>query len=176
MTPIRIKPELLSLLISERFKHFTAEELHKAYIAIPECRTLTPKAATQFIQRNLSRLEKKGLLVRTNKSQGRHSSYQLTDMFIPANYKISDPHCSPLRSEITTPDNFSTELHTKLNHYKQELLTTMGEVEEYDAISSQAPKKREHIQKLYNEARDRFSRTLGKVRAIESLITQIQSD
>jgi len=46
----------------------------------------------------------------------------------------------------------------------------MGEAEEYDAIYKEMPEIQMQIQELYNQSRDKCSKLLGKVKAIESLI------
>jgi DNA polymerase-1 len=51
------------------------------------------------------------------------------------------------------------------------LLTAMGETEEYDAIYKEIPEMRVQIQSLYNDSRDRCSKLLGKVKALENLIS-----
>ncbi|MFT6653313.1 MAG: hypothetical protein ACJAWI_000053, partial [Marinomonas primoryensis] len=61
-----------------------------------------------------------------------------------------------------------------LKKHKLELLTTISEAEEYEALSSQLPSRRKDLQELYNDARNRYSKTLGKVKALESLISRCQ--
>lgn len=168
MKPIRIKPELLSLLITMGSDTFTASELTKAYLRIPQCDSLSPRAVNQYIRRNISRLKKKGMVTISSKS-----GYQLTDEFKEDNYLVSNAHCSKKIYPSVKNHSPVGELKNKLNHYKAELLTTMGEIEEYDAIRQQIPLERALIQGLYNEARDNCSKTLGKIRAIELLISRV---
>ena len=62
-------------------------------------------------------------------------------------------------------------LTERLSNQKLNLLTAIGEVEEYEAIYQELPEMRMQIQELYNESRDRCSKLLGTVKAIEKLIT-----
>ncbi len=64
MTKIRIKPELLTLLESNKHKAFTVSELTDAYLKLPNCHDLKDVAARQFVKRNLQRLEAKGLWIK----------------------------------------------------------------------------------------------------------------
>ncbi len=61
-------------------------------------------------------------------------------------------------------------LTERLNQQKLMLLTAIGEAEEYDAIYKEVPEIGAQIQELYNESRDRYSKLLGRVKAIENLI------
>ncbi len=173
MTPIRIKPELLSLLITIGKDSFSTSELTKAYRELPNCSLLSSRAINQYIRRNISRLEKKGMLSRTPTSKSSRPRFRLTDQFRPEYYIVGEPHCLPSHGQHEVENDFVDDLRKKLHHYKIELLTAMGEVEEYDEITKQMPLKRAFIQDLYNEARDHCSKLLGKIRAIESIISKV---
>ncbi len=64
------------------------------------------------------------------------------------------------------------QLKEELSSHKLELLTTIAETEEYETLCQKLPSKQLEIQELYNDARNRYSKTLGKVKAIESLISR----
>jgi len=65
----------------------------------------------------------------------------------------------------------------RLNQYKLELLTFMGETEEYELLCSQFPQLTEDLRERYSYARDNRSKILGRIKALESLINQqIQCD
>lgn len=173
MKPIRIKPELLSLLISIGKDSFSASDLTKAYRALPNSSTLSPRAINQYVRRNVSRLEQKGMLVRIPGSKSSRTRFRLTDKFKPDYYLVSEPLCPPSQNQLEVENDFTDGLRKKLHHYKLELLTAMGEVEEYDDITKQMPLKRALIQDLYNETRDHCSKLLGRIRAIESIISKV---
>lgn len=176
MRKIKIKPELLSLLTSKKFKRFTGQTLIKAYIGLPSSRGLNQRQVQQFIFRNLERLVCAGLASRENEEQGLQAKYCLTDKFTSGQYDIGTPHCILAPSETTTEATASSEslmpLQEQLNLHKLELLTTIAETEEYESLCKQLPSKQHEIQELYNDARNRYSKTLGKVKAIESLISR----
>ena len=52
------------------------------------------------------------------------------------------------------------------------MLCAMGEAEEYSALCHEHPDLQEQAQTLYNQARDRSALLLGKVKALENLISQ----
>lgn len=58
----------------------------------------------------------------------------------------------------------------KLHRYKVEMLTARGETEEYDSLCQEMPHMRDAVQTLYNDANDRCSKILGRVKASESVL------
>ncbi len=172
MINIRLKPELLSLLKSGRFVTFTAAELTDAYLELPSCKGLKRTSARQFVIRNLDRLEDRGLLQTLEKSGSKPLRYRLSDKFSTSDVTAGKPH-RPMSQPIKiNAELFAETLKDKLKKHKIELLSTIGEIEEYELIGIQSPQQHEHIQGLYNQAREHYSKTLGRIRALESLISQ----
>ena len=178
MRKIKIKPELLSLLTSGVFNHFTSQTLIDAYLKLSTSHNLNQRQVQQFIFRNLDRLVWAGLATKEAGGKSKHAEYRLTDQFRPGNYSIGPPHCkdAPLKIEVPTvePVDPLLELRDQLSAHKLELLTTISETEEYEQLCKQIPSRQPEIQELYNDARNRYSRTLGKVKAIESLISRTE--
>lgn len=167
----RIKPELLSLLTSERFEVFTAPELSRAYLKIPDFQAVGSIAAGQYILKNLKRLEKLQLIEQTGEVVGRSTRYRLSQKFKEAylnTLKFQEPR-NESKEEV---NGFVTVLKDRLNNHQIELLTVIGEVEEYEAISHESPQQRTFIQEPYNQSRDNYSKLLGHIRALETLISR----
>lgn len=175
MRKIKIKPELLSLLTSEPFKRFTSQALIAAYKSLPSSENLNQRQVQQFIFRNLERLESAGFLVKQEEPDGKQTVYCLTELFTPAHYIIGTPHIKlkPIETKTQEPadTNPLLQLKEQLSAYKLELLTTIAEIEEYEALCEQLPSKQPEIQELYNDARNRYSETLVRIKAIESLLS-----
>lgn len=174
MRKIKIKPELLSLLTSEAFRHFSSKGLIAAYEALPTSNNLNQRQVQQFILRNLDRLVWAGLAVMEGGARGKHGQYRLTEKFTPTHYSVGTPHCkkevNETKKDTKLPIDQLTELKEQLSTHKLELLATIAETEEYEELCQKLPSKQPEIQELYNQARNRYSRTLGKVKAIESLL------
>ncbi|MBN8431572.1 hypothetical protein JF535_11980 [Microbulbifer salipaludis] len=173
MTPSKIKPELLDLLVSGKFDSFTCPALTQAYFASPRCTSPTKRAASQIVARAVKALEGDQLIVGTSSTSGRAKQYQLTEDF----YRIfSVARVAPLSTQEPNAPNesFLAILEGKLHEYKIELLEAIGEVEEYEELSKTAPEKRSQIQVLYDRARDQFSRTQGRVKAIEAVLAEVK--
>lgn len=67
-------------------------------------------------------------------------------------------------------DQVRQYLVDKLKNYELELLTSMGESEEYKALYSEFPQLKSQLQERYNKAREYCSKLLGRVKALETLI------
>ncbi len=120
MTPSKIRPELLDLLVSGKFDTFTCPALTQAYFALPGCTSPTKRAASQIVARAVKALETDKLVVSTSLTTARSKQYQLTADF----YRVfSGAHSST----VTTPkpiepnENFLSILERKLHEYKVEL-------------------------------------------------------
>lgn len=169
MKSLYIEPKLLALLESDTLSTFTAAELTAAYRALPHASGRSPKGTRQFVYRNVMRLAQKGVLERVKDAAAGKQCYQYigplgtdevkAETRLPAGRATASGDEAPLRN-----------LKEKLHHYRVEMLTALGETEEYDAICAELPHLRDAVQKLYNDARDRSSKTLGRVRALESII------
>lgn len=169
----RINQEFLDLLTSGRLRDFTVSELKTAYMMLPDCAHQTEKAAWQFVYRNVLRLEERGQLSRLESESGEKTRYRLMRL---GGVTIPASHVRPSTGgnlDEATEDALRC-LKEKLNRYNVEMLSAIGETEEYDAICTDYPHMRSTVQTLYNEARDRCSKTLGRVRALESLLSNHQ--
>tara|TARA_R110000823_G_scaffold315427_1_gene447551 strand:+ start:80653 stop:81228 length:576 start_codon:yes stop_codon:yes gene_type:complete len=178
MPKLKIKPELLSLLTSHEFLTFSRADLVEAYLKLGSSPNLNTKQAHQFIQRNIDRLIWAGFAIKESDDNNGRPRYRLTNSFNPENYSIGSPHrkTPPKESNKSSKSNnhYINDLKEQLKKHKLELLTTISEAEEYEVLSSQLPNRRDDLQELYNDARNRYSKTLGRVKAIESLISKCQ--
>ncbi len=161
----KISQALLDLLGSGRWNDFTISELKAAYIALPNCPHRTEKAAWQFVYRNVVRMEGRGMLSRLANEEGTKLRYVWT----AAGMRTAE---APMKiHSASNEDETMTCLREKLHRYKVEMLSAIGETEEYDAICTELPHMRDAVQDYYNEARDRCSKILGRVRALESILS-----
>jgi len=170
MSKIKLKPEILSLLSKGNLECFTASELADAYLELPQVEGLSRTAATQFINRTVKRLCEHGFLIPTGKTVRRSAQYQLVGELNSSTVKVGTPHVRRSLTSKHEADSFKNHLISRINNYKFELLTALGEVEEYEALCHENPDKADRIQELYNQARDRYSKNLGRIRALEALV------
>lgn len=169
MKKIQLDPILGSLLTSGSVQQFTIPELRDAYLEAPGCKHHSVRAAQQFIYKNVLRLEAKGFIERLNSSKGKSIRFRLSSSFQTT---AEAPKIAEETPTSTGTESIQKTLREKLNRYKVELLSALGETEEYDAICKELPQMQQDAQDLYNQARDCSSKILGKVKALESLLAR----
>lgn len=168
MTTLRIKPEFANVLKDLEIESFTVDQLTEAYLASHNCQHSTKKSARQFVYRNMVRMMKVGSLVRQNEN-GRWPHYQLKSKIKPK--RTSATSSSKPSDEKTENVNHLKALKDRLNQHKSSMLCALGEAEEYSDLCEQIPELKNQAQTLYNEARERSATLLGKVKALESLLS-----
>jgi len=168
MKPKHLKREVFSAFQELIGSRFTVAQAVSVYMASPFCSHSDVKPARQFVYRNMKRLIQTGELEKIGTDGGRQK-FRFTESFSAR--LVSKVPLITDQTRVLEVSNISGNLTERLNHQKLELLTAMGEAEEYDAIYKELPEMREQIQSLYNESRDRCSKLLGKVKALENLIS-----
>lgn len=171
MKSLKVKSELASVLSTFVGRTFTVDHLTEAYLNNSEGRHSSKKAARQFVYRNMLRMIKTGALTRVVVDGG-WPLYQLTPTLTAVDTPISSEQSKSL--QISDTQNFKAvshrNLHDRLKRYRLEMLSAMGEAEEYDTICGDIPELRDEIQPLYNQSRDNCSKLLGRVKALESVL------
>ena len=179
MNRITIKPELLHVLCHLSVESFTVADLTKAYLGDPDSRHKNKKPARQFIYRNMIRMIKAGLMERINVDGG-WPHYSLTKQFHKCYQATATKNKTlDLKQGLSPPQKLKNETITVINPLKERLgkhrtdmLCALGEAEEYNELCSEFPNLSSETQVLYNEARERSTMLLGKIKALESLLCQ----
>jgi hypothetical protein len=150
--------------------HFTTSDVRSAYLALKNDPTLNPVVLRRKIYTVLLKLVKKGWLKKLISKKKGVTRFSKTDNFdvqaITLNFKCESTHL------IKKQEGNKELLFGKLNHYKAELLLNIGESEAYKELYSEFPELIDEIEPKYNKARDNNTRILGKIRAIEGLLSQ----
>lgn len=178
MSTIHLKPELLHALTELKGKSFTVAELTKHYVEHPESLHKGKKAARQFIYRNMVRMMKAGLMEKLP-DDGGWPKYQLTQKFANPKQPARAPYSSPSKAappakntlKETPPAKPVTALRERLSKHRSDMLCALGEAEEYESLCKELPEYCEEAQSLYAEARERSALLLGKIKALESLLS-----
>jgi hypothetical protein len=166
MKEVALKSELFDALKDIHTMSFTVDELTETYLQHPSSLHTSKKAARQFVYRNMKRLMKVGHMERL-KTDGRWPHYTLTQQFL--RLCKSNP-AAPFNAAAQLQIDPLASLRERLKLQQAEVLTAMGEMEEYETICQEMPDLREIAQPRYNESRERCSRLLGRVKALESLL------
>jgi hypothetical protein len=169
---INLDGDLLSILLTESFDNFTVLELRSAYIAKVNDAELGIVEARKYVYRHILRLEKKGLLKRKYSEKRDRTFYAKTKDFSSGRFEIRTEVLGTATAHVEGEKNLTLkkELTDKLNEYKAELLTSIGETDEYQCLCTQFPQLKSQLQDRYNKTRDNCSKILGRIKALESLI------
>ena len=165
----KFKKEVIDTFQLLAGKTFTIGQALDVYMSTPSKIHLDPKSARQFVHRNILRFLSTGDIVQMN-SEGRAHKYKITEQFSARIAGSIAPVVHEQKEPPVQKNALKKNLTERLNQQKLMLLTAIGEAEEYDAIYKELPEIGAQIQELYNESRDRYSKLLGKVKAIENLI------
>jgi hypothetical protein len=165
----KCKNEVLEIFQNLRNDEFTIGQVLDLYMAAPFREHTDLKIARQFIHRTILKLASTGDLIKTS-AENRRYKYRMTNQFVSRGSEIKSMPTTPNSDRLTRKVSMKESLTERLHHQKLQLLTALGEAEEYDAIYKEMPEMQKQIQALYNESRDKCSKLLGKVRAIENLI------
>ena len=165
----KCKNEVYEIFQNLKCEEFTIGQVLDVYMAAPFREHTDLKIARQYIHRSILKLVSTGELIKIS-TGGRRHKYRATNQFnsrdVEAKSAPKDSRAGDLIRKVAIKESLTERLH----HQKLQLLTALGEAEEYDAIYKDMPEMQEQIQTLYNESRDKYSKLLGKVKAIESLI------
>jgi hypothetical protein len=171
---IDLDRDLLSILLTESFNNFTVLELRSAYLAIVKDPLLGSVEARKFVYRHILSLEKKGLLERKYSEKRDRTFYSKSKLFSADKFHVSENSQGSAVSQVKEEENVGVkkDLVSKLNQYRLELLTSIGETDEYKSLCNQFPQLTGDLQERYNQARDNGSKVLGRIKALEYLINQ----
>ena len=172
MTPIQLRPEFLAALKQLTLEAFTVHELTKIYLNASPREHSSHKSARQFVYRNMQRMMKAGLMVRES-IDGCWPKYSLTSL---VKHDLIKPPSSDIEQAIKEDNSpsFDTQsilqLKERLHRHRSDMLSAIGEAEEYDELCLAHPNFKDEVQSLYNKARERSALLLGKVKALETLL------
>ncbi|MDG1751814.1 MAG: hypothetical protein P8I03_09170 [Thalassotalea sp.] len=164
---MKLDPLVAQIIAVENFNHFTTSDVRSAYLALKNDPSLDPNSVRRNNYAELLKLVKRGWLNKKSSNIKGLTRFSKTDLFDVSNLSVNNykPHASP------TVDHHQ-HLLTKLKHYKAELLLNIGESEAYKELYSEFPELVDDIQPQYNAARDNNTKILGKIKAIESLLSK----
>jgi hypothetical protein len=167
----KMKLTLIEAVRSLLPEAFTVGQLTDAYLNLPNCEHQTKKPARQFVYRNIQRLLESGDMKRID-NQSRWPRYKAVSRFLlKTKASTNSAKTKPVEDTNDNAVMVSREkLKERLNQHKLDMLSALGEAEEYNIICNELPSLRGDAQELYNQARDRCSEILGRIKALESLL------
>jgi hypothetical protein len=160
------------IVVAPNFDHFSAVEVRAAYLALNKDKSVDPNYARRFVYTELLKLVNRGWLKKSVSKKKVITSFIKTEMFDPAAIDVNSKldMANNEKSHIESAKDISETLVNRLNNYKNELLTGLGEADEYKRICDQFPNLKPKLQPKYNEVREHNSKLLGSIKAVENLI------
>lgn len=176
---IKFDKDLIEILLTPSFDNFTVLELRSAYLANSTNSPISKIEARRFVYRHIRRLEKKGLLQKKESSGGsRRVYYSKTKDLCEAIFEHqSENEVSSVKGlNLDIEKEVYSELQLKRSRYKSDLLITLGEMEEYRSLRERFPELADYMEGIYRQASEECSKVHGRIKAIEKLLTNHQSE
>lgn len=177
---------LYELLQQSGYTQFTTRDLRDAYAECLEEGAYKLGDVRLFVYEQIRRMIRVGWLVPDEQQRKRGQIYhlqpfpkrlklELVDRAFERSGRVSTKNeQAPLKSEAATASTSlqGTEQHvrTLLKEVRLDFLAAMGEAERYKQLLDEMPQLRENVEADYLEARDRGSRLLGHLRAVEKTL------
>ena len=178
---------LYELLQEEGSIRFTTRELRDAYAKRLEGMTFRIADVRRYVYEQIRRLLRTGWLVLDEERRSRGQVYHLKP--IPAHLQlelvdngfenslktVSEPERESVVFQVETvplESSASADQHLEALHkeIRLDFLSSMGEAERFKLLLEDMPHLRDKVEDEYLEARDRSSRLLGHLRAIEKTL------
>ncbi len=174
--PIKINTQLLSIIQDESFNNFSVTQLRDAYLAS----TLVSHdlvEARKYVYRQILKLVKNGLLLKKGRKNSKQIVYQKSEMFFKAEFNEQSSSATSVNKiipAIVNTNDTIQQLEERLKESEVDLLTSIGESEEYMRLYKSFPEMKTHLKSRYLQARENSSKLLGQIKAIKSVIAHQQ--
>ncbi|MBV1777453.1 hypothetical protein KSF73_17155 [Burkholderiaceae bacterium DAT-1] len=174
----RLPTPYFEILIEDGLDSFTVVELRDAALKKAEIQGATPGEARRSAYKLVQQLTRQGLLIRS-KVKGSYARFSKSELFKTALFQKvrgrgrlaqsgavdrSRPKAAGEKKEI------ALHLEERVRHYRVDMLSSIGESEEYLRLYEQFPTLESQIEPLYMKAREKSSKLLGQIRALETVL------
>jgi len=180
---------LYDLFQQGHLRQFTTNDLRNAYATHLAGNTFNSSDLRRYVYEQIRRMLRTGWVIQDEKRQKRGQIYHWQR--IPANLQVelidngyensvksvNKPLQHPAQSidsEQPGPDVVE-HLESILKEIRLDFLSSMGEAERYKQLLDEMPHLKEQVEGDYLEARDRSSRLLGHLRAVEKTLKAVMT-
>lgn len=174
--PLSVDKILIELLRQQPDTPFSNTSIRDMYLLqIPEVQRPSRNKVRKHIYREPLRLEKAKVIDRYEGSTGRGCKfiYRSNKQDISLESKPSPFRAAYGHVESSMDSDTQRALQEELSKRKVELIASIGEAEEYQRLYHKYPALRSAVKAQYLESRERSTKLLGQLRAVESVITKI---
>ena len=181
---------LYELLQQEEFRQFTTQDLRDAYAMYLDKKSFRLSDVRRYVYEQIRRMLRLGWLTFDEDRQKRGQVYHLLTM--PNSIKLNlidngfegslklensvtqEQVLHQVQPESELGSVATQQLEARLNETRLDFLSSVGETEGYKLILDDMPQLKSQIENDYLEAKDRSSRLLGHVRAIEKTLKNLE--
>ena len=184
--------QLYSLLCEHFSREFTTRQLRDAYAALLPPSSFRLADVRVYVYEQIRRLIRVGWVEMAVQRQKRDQVFRMLEMplrlqlvLVDGNFSMTvdsldaqtdegrEAPCSVPSSKEGQDDR--TRLQVMLKETRLDLLSSLGETERYKQLFEEIPHLKGRFEGVYLEARDRSSKLLGHVRAIENTLKAISA-
>nr|WP_139295884.1 response regulator [Moritella viscosa] len=164
---------IAEILEKDSFDNFSISQLKDAYVSLST--DTSPVESRKFVYKQILRLIKLGGLMKDGDKNSRSATYRKTNLFnkivfIKKNRLIqSDKTLSP-ENPLKKKKISIHELEEKLHKYKIDMISTVGESEEYIELAKSFPDMKVPLKEKHHLARDKSYKLIGQIEAVKMLI------
>lgn len=168
---MKIDSTVGKIIAHKNVDHFSTVEIRTAYLARKNDPSIDANDARRFVYNELLKLVKKGWLRKSVSKKKGITTFVKTDKFEASAIILKEDARTESTSDKSEDEaaSISKVLIERLNHYKNDLLSGLGEAEEYRRLCEHFPNLQEKLQPKYNQVRESNSKLLGCIKAIENL-------
>ena len=171
----RINPDMFNLLIEKGMDNFSVVEARDALFNGTS--TFSSRDdARKYIYKQLLSFEEKGWLsvIGTRRDKRYHQTNEFKALTIEPraarNKKVKVDSIT-----VQTPVCSLNTLEQEKKHHEGELAITLGEIEEYQSLLTRFPSNKHDMEPLFNAARERSAKLLGRINALTNWMQVAQS-
>ncbi len=166
---------IVEIIEKESFDKFTLSEFRDSYMNLSNIKC--PIEARKRVYKQVLRLTQRGILIKEGKKNTHDAKYSKTDLFKKICFikkvPIDKLNQGAMKVEIDKVNNdlSISNLEKQLYEYKVDMMSAIGESEEYIKLSKQFPKQKNILKEKYDLSRDQSSKLLGQIKAIKTMIS-----
>ncbi|GLZ87981.1 hypothetical protein Pres01_40320 [Metapseudomonas resinovorans] len=178
---------LYDLLQQERYAQFTTRDLRDAYAECLAGTSFHLSEVRRYVYEQIRRMLRVGWIIQDAERRRRGQVYHLGPIPEGLNLELVDngfestskPQDKPMLQQAqdiahgvppTSDPDVLEHLEALLKEIRLDFLTSMGETERYKQLLDEMPHLKDRVEGDYLDARDRSSRLLGHLRAVEKTL------
>nr|USN27210.1 transcriptional regulator VspR [synthetic construct]VVV03653.1 Transcriptional regulator VspR [Aliivibrio wodanis] len=178
---VKLNEVVFKILIENKLDGFTVSDMRDSVLEVSDLFE-SKEAAGTFAYRQIFALEKKKLLAKSEKVDGKKLTYYQTELLLNSQvtmksyeFKERAKRTSVIpKASISSKEKPISELLKAVTkqktQYEAELTMVLSETEEVKHVMSSFPDESTHLQALYLDLRNQSATLCGKVNALTKII------